>query len=67
MHDIYYEMLQLFSTFPPLPHYFNARYLSDQILNANIISNDLLCFSGFSTLLPCCLYFTFIFMIMLRV
>ena len=39
MHDIYYDILQLFSTFPPLRLYLDGQYFSHQIINANIIYN----------------------------
>ena len=39
VHDIYDEMLQLFSTFPPLPLYFNGRCFSNKYINTIIISN----------------------------
>ena len=39
VHNIYYDMLQLFSTFTPLHIYFNGRCLSNQQTRTNIIIN----------------------------
>ena len=41
---IYYDMLRIFSTFPPLSFYSNIWYYSYKLLNTNILSDTIFCF-----------------------
>ena len=57
VHDIYHDMLKIFSTFITLPLYFNVNIFSDQFINTHIISNALPYFYDFLIIIPHCFYF----------